>query len=70
MYISGSIPVVLGVDIMDKGNIPELAKHEAFREIARPHISSDLKMLIGMFVFYAPWVPFCEVRVLPFCGLL
>ena len=45
-------------------------KFKLFKGIKRLRTFSDMRMLIEMFVFYAPWIPFYEVRVLPFCNLL
>ena len=60
----------LGLDITDSGNSPASVNHKASIKIARPRRFYDMHMLIGMFGFYAPWIPFYEVRILTLCNLL
>ena len=55
----------VGRDIMPQGNAPAKSKNEAFRKLARPNTYHDLRSLIGMIGFYANWIPFFELRIIP-----
>ena len=60
----GEIQEFVGVDVRTPGNSPASSKHAAFRAISRPRTLTDLRSLIGMFGFYAMWLPLFELRIL------
>jgi hypothetical protein len=60
----------VGVDILDDGNSPAQSKNRAFRALAQPRTFSDLRMVIGMFGFYATWIPWFEDVVHPWRVLI
>ena len=61
----GPYQELIGVEISDEVNTSEESKQNAFH-IIEPHITfSYLAMLLAVFKFYALWIPFFEVRVLP-----
>lgn len=60
----------VGIDVTDDGNFPAESKASAFQAVGRPANFTDLRMLIGMFGFYALWIPFFEWEVKPWRLLL
>lgn len=60
----------VGVNVMDDGNCPAQSKANGFCALGRPATFTDLRMLIGMFGFYALWIPFFEWKVKPWRVLL
>ena len=59
----------VGVDIGQDGNSPATSKYEAFMKLPRPETWADLRMIIGMFGFYATWIQNYEVRIKPWRNL-
>ena len=60
----------VGIDIMDAGNTPAQAKFSGFRAFRRPSTGSDLRLLIGALGFYANWLPWFELRIVPWRNIL
>ena len=60
----------VGRDILPQGNAPAKSKNEAFRKLGKPGTFHDLRSLIGMFGFYSNWIPFFELRILPWRKLM
>ena len=61
---------LIGVDICNEVNTSEESKQTAFHSLDPPIMLSYLPMPLGIFRFYALWIPFFEVRVLPRQSLL
>ena len=61
---------LIGLDICDEVNTLEESKQTAFHSLEPLITFSDLPMLLGIFRFYALWIPFFEVRVLPWQSFL
>lgn len=43
----------VGYDVMPEGNAPAHSKFQTFQQLTKPHLFSDLQMLIGVFGFYS-----------------
>ena len=56
---------LIGVDICNEVNTSEESKHTMFHSLEPLITFSDLPMFLRIFWFYALWIPFFEVRVLP-----
>ena len=69
MFI-GSYQGLIGVNICDEVNTSEESKQTLLHSLEPTITFSDLRMLLGMFRFYTLWIPFFEVRVLPWQSLL
>ena len=54
-----------GVDVSEFGNSPAHSKDETFSKLDRPRSWTDLRMIIGMFGFYANWLPLYEITIGP-----
>ena len=50
--------------------MPAYLNKSLFKAVAAPKIFSGLRMVIGVFGFYNPWIPFYEVQILLFCQIL
>ena len=60
----------VGRDILPEGNALAKSKNDAFRNLGRPNSYHDLRSLIGMIGFYSNWIPFFELRILPWRRLM
>ena len=58
------------MDICDEVNTSEESKQTAFHSLDPPIKISYLPILLGVFRFYTLWIPFFEVRVLPWQSVL
>jgi hypothetical protein len=43
---------------------------EAFSSLEPPSTFSDVRMIVGMLVFYSPWISMYELRILPLRELI
>ena len=66
----GPYQELIGVDIFDEVNTSEDSKRTVFHSLEPPITFSYLHMILGMSRFYALWISFFEVRVLPWQSLL
>ena len=55
----------VGVDVTPTGNTPAESKYAAIRELEKPILYTDLRMLIGFIGFYRNWIPLYESRIGP-----
>ena len=53
----------VGRDISAAGNSPAVSKFAAFRELPPPSGWTELRMIVGMFGFYAAWLERYEFRI-------
>jgi hypothetical protein len=53
----------VGYDVLKNGNAPAHSKFEALTKLTRPHLVSDLRMLIGVFGFYQQYIEWYEQRI-------
>jgi hypothetical protein len=60
----------VGMDLKAEGNAPASSKYGAIKKLSRPRTFGDLHMLIGLFVWYHPWIPWFEDRVAPWRNIL
>ena len=60
----------VGLDLLPDGNAPAQSKYKAIRELGRPILFGDLRMLIGFFGFYAKWIPWYEEKIGPWREVL
>ena len=61
----GPYQELIGVDICDEVNTSEESKQTVLYSLEPPITFSYLPMLLVIFRFYALWIPFFEVWVLP-----
>ena len=60
----------VGLDVLREGNAPAQSKNEVIRQIQRPILFTDLRMLVGMIGFYRDWIPLYETRISPWRKIL
>ena len=65
----GPYQELIGVDIFDEVNTSEDSKRTVFHSLEPPITFSYLHMILGMSKFYALWISFFEVQVLPWQSL-
>ena len=70
MHVLRPLSVINRVDICDEVNTSDESKKNEFHSLYPTITLADLSMLLRMFRFYALWIPFFEVRVLPWQSLL
>ena len=66
----GSSQDCFGIYGINKGNILVESTQAESEAMVVPKTFSDLRMFIGMFGFYRPWIPFYKVQIIPFHQLL
>ena len=66
----GPYQELIRVDIFNEVNTLEESNQTAFHSLDPPITFSDIPMLLGMFRFYALWIPFFMVWVFLWQSLL
>ena len=60
----------VGIDTMAEGNSPARSKYDSIRNLTRPMLFGDLRMLIGLFGFYSKWITWFEATIIPWRELI